>query len=86
MNNITPSRVLPNWAIKELGRASKDFDIKIAVRPLGGDCPQVMIDINDGGFQFVVAMRDDWEDLLHLGEDDLWDILNDERYAGFTNE
>jgi hypothetical protein len=77
MSSVTPKRVLPHWAIEELGQAAEDFDLEIAVRPLGGNCPRMLIGVSHecGDFQFVVYMRYDWEDLCKLGEGDLWGLV-----------
>ena len=87
MRSVTPNRVLPHWAIVELGQACDAYDLKVTVRPLSGNCPQMEVKYVDdyGDFRFIVSMRDDWEDLRTLVEGDLWDIVS-ERYMGFMNE
>ena len=79
MRNVTPNRVLPHWAIEELGQACEDFGLKITVRPLSGNCPQMEVDVNCGVSRltrFAVWMTDDWEDISSLGEGDLWEIVS----------
>ena len=87
MRSVTSNRVLPHWAIEELGQAAEDFDLEIAVRPLGGDCPRMLIGVSHewGEFQFAVYMRDGWEDLRKLGEGDLWCLVS-ELYLEGTSE
>jgi len=87
MRNVTPTRVLPHWAIEELGQAAEAYDLKITVRPLGGDCPRMLIGVSHecGDFQFAVYMRDDWEDLRRLSEGDLWGLVT-EMHLEYINE
>jgi hypothetical protein len=88
MRSVTSNRVLPHWAIEELGQACEDFGLKITVRPLGGKYPQMEVDINCGVSlltRFIVYMRNDWEDLLVLNEGDLWETVK-ERYLECINE
>jgi len=84
MKSVTPNRVLPEWAIIELGQVAEEYGLKITVRQAGSnerllqhDWPQLKIVVKCGkrGFHFLVSMRDDWDDLRHLGEGDLWDIV-----------
>ena len=87
MRSVTSNRVLPHWAIEELGQVSEDFDLDITVRPLGGDCPRMLIGVSHecGDFQFAVYMRDDWEDLRRLSEGDLWGLVT-EMHLEYINE
>ncbi len=75
MKNVTPNRVLPHWAIEELGNIATENNWKITVRPLDGlDQVEVKILGEDESFsssgwtKFRVTMTSDWEDLAHLVE------------------
>ena len=87
MRNVTPTRVLPHWAIEELGQAAEAFDLKITVQQARYNLRQLKIVVKGdlGGFYLFVSMTEDWEDLSLLGEGDLWDIVK-ERYLECINE
>jgi len=84
MKNIASNRVLPHWAIEELGQVAGATGLKFTVHQVEGDWPQlqirVVVDIcNHKGAvvdAFFVSMRDDWEDLRILREGDLEDIIS----------
>ncbi len=78
MKNVTPNRVLPDWAIVELSRIAAGNNWKIVVKPLAG-LDHVIIKIlgegegldSSGWTGFRVTMQEDWEDLKHLRQGDL---------------
>jgi len=87
MKSVTPNRVLPEWAIEELGQIAEEHGLKITVKQTGNDWPQLKVAVECGQrrFHFLVSMRDDWENLRHLEEGDLWDIV-ESRCLGCVNE
>jgi len=87
MRSVTSNRVLPHWAIEELGQAAEAFDLKITVGQARHNLRQLKIVVKGdlGGFYLFVSMTEDWEDLSLLGEGDLWDIVK-ERYLECINE
>ena len=86
MKNVTPTKVLPDWAICELGQVAREYGLKITVRQVMHDWPQleVVVECGESNSHFLVSMRDDWEDLRILGEGDLWDIVEN-RYVECIN-
>ena len=87
MKNVTPNKVLPEWAIIELGQVAEQHGVRITVKQTRNDWPQLKIAVNSDKrvFHFLISMRDDWDDLCILGEGDLWDIV-EERYVECINE
>ena len=89
MRSVTSNRVLPHWAIEELGQASEAYGLKITVRQAHHkwNWPRLEIAVNcgQGGFRFIVPMREDWEDLRGWHEGDIRDAV-EERYNGGSNE
>ena len=79
MRSVTSSRVLPHWAIEELGQVSEKHGLKIIVQPLYRDWFQMLIKVygNYGVFKLVVDMQEDWEDLRGWHEGDLWCIVEE---------
>ena len=45
MRNVTPTRVLPHWAIEELGQAAEAFDLKITVGQARHNLRQLKIEV-----------------------------------------
>ncbi len=92
MKNVTPNRVLPNWAIEELGSIASETGLRFTVHQIGEDLAQLEIrvianiyhykGINIG--TFIVSMRDDWEDLRHLSEGDLYGVVA-ERFGKYMS-
>jgi hypothetical protein len=74
MRTVTPNKVLPEWAIYELSQIADLYGLKITVRQVLHNLPQLNIAVECGEsiFHFRVSMSEDWEDLLGLGEGDLW--------------
>ena len=75
MRNVTPKRVLPDWAIAELGVIAREEDWRIDVKPMGGlDQVGIKVMRPDGDHcwtKFLVTMRRDWTNLQNLREGDL---------------
>ena len=82
MKNVTPNRVLPDWAIEELGFIAEENGWKIVVKPMAV-IDQVIIKIlgknerlgSNGLFSCMVTMTSDWEDLAHLRSGDLTEVI-----------
>ena len=85
MKNVTPTKVFPEWAIIELGQVAEEYGLRITVEQSEVDWAQLRITVNSDKrvFHFLVSMRDDWEDLLILGEGDLWDIVEQRHLESF---
>ena len=84
MKNVTPNRVLPDWAIEELGLLAEENGWKIVVKPMAV-IDQVTIKIlgqderldSNGWAKFLVAMTSDWEDLAHLRPGDFRGVFQE---------
>ncbi len=78
MKNVTPNRVLPHWAIEELGNIATENNLRFTAKPLDG-LDQVEIGIlveaesldSLGWTTFRVTMTSDWENLAYLEEGDI---------------
>ena len=85
MKRVVPNKVLPDWAIEELGQVAEEYGLKITVKQTPIDWPSLEITVKCGqrDFHFIVPMRSDWEDLFILGEGDLWYIVEQRHLETF---
>ena len=85
MKSVTSNKVLPDWAVIELGQVAEEYGLEITVKQARSDWAQLRIAVNSNKrvIHFLVSMRDDWEDLLVLGGGDLWNIVEQKHLESF---